>query len=63
MELIKKGSKGEAVKTLQKNLGISADGVFGSKTEEAVKKFQSKYGLGADGIYGPNTAAKMKAVL
>ena len=67
--VLKKGSKGEAVKTLQRNLnaaigaGLSVDGIFGPSCYAAVKKFQSKYGLGADGIYGPNTAAKMKAVL
>ena len=67
--VLKKGSKGEAVKTLQRNLnaaigaGLAVDGSFGPACYAAVKKFQSKYGLGADGIYGPNTAAKMKAVL
>ena len=67
--VLKTGSKGEAVKTLQRNLnaaigaGLSVDGIFGPSCYAAVKRFQSKYGLGADGIYGPNTAAKMKAVL
>ena len=66
---LRKGSKGENVKTLQRNLnaaigaGLAVDGAFGPACYAAVKKFQSKYGLGADGIYGPNTAAKMKAVL
>ena len=66
---LRKGSRGENVKTLQRNLnaaigaGLSVDGIFGPSCYAAVKKFQSKYGLGADGIYGPNTAAKMKAVL
>ena len=66
---LRKGSKGENVKTLQRNLnaaigaGLSVDGIFGPSCYAAVKRFQSKYGLGADGIYGPNTAAKMKAVL
>lgn len=52
MEVIKKGSKGEAVKRLQKSLGVTADGVFGANTEVAVKKFQSKSGLTPDGIVG-----------
>lgn len=66
---LRKGSKGENVKTLQRNLnaaigaGLAVDGSYGPACYAAVKKFQSKYGLGADGIYGPNTAAKMKAVL
>ena len=55
MEVIKKGSKGEAVKKLQKSLGVVADGVFGANTEVAVKKFQSKAGLTPDGIVGAKT--------
>jgi peptidoglycan hydrolase-like protein with peptidoglycan-binding domain len=66
---LRKGSRGENVKTLQRNLnaaigaGLSVDGVFGPSCYRAVKAFQSRHGLGADGVYGPNTAAKMKAVL
>ena len=60
MEVIKKGSKGEAVKTLQKSLGIAADGFFGANTESAVKKFQSKAGLTPDGIVGERTWAILK---
>ena len=62
---LKKGSKGENVKTLQRNLNevlgtnISVDGSFGSNTETTVKAFQKKYGLVVDGIYGPKSAAKM----
>ena len=52
MEILKKGSSGSAVKTLQQALNIIADGVFGAKTEEAVKAFQRKNGLVADGIVG-----------
>lgn len=57
MEVIKKGSKGEAVKNIQKALGVTADGVFGANTEAAVKKFQSKSGLTPDGIVGAKTLA------
>ena len=60
MEVIKKGSKGEAVKKLQKALGVTADGVFGANTEAAVKKFQSKAGLTPDGIVGAKTWAAME---
>ena len=66
---LKKGSKGEAVKTLQTNLnkvlGISlvADGDFGNATLKAVKQFQTKYGLTADGIYGQKTNEKMQELL
>ena len=55
MEIIKKGSKCEAVKNIQKALGIEVDGIFGANTEDAVKKFQSKNGLKPDGIVGEMT--------
>lgn len=60
MEVIKKGSKGETVKKLQKSLGVTADGVFGANTEAAVKKFQSKAGLTPDGIVGAKTWAALE---
>lgn len=60
MEVIKKGSKGEAVKNLQKALGVGADGIFGANTEVAVKKFQSKAGLTPDGIVGAKTWAALE---
>lgn len=60
MEVIKKGSKGEAVKKLQKALGVTADGVFGANTEDSVKKFQSKAGLTPDGIVGAKTWAALE---
>ena len=60
MEVIKKGSKGEAVKKLQKALGVTADGVFGANTEAAVNKFQSKAGLKPDGIVGAKTWAALE---
>jgi len=53
--LLKKGMKGEAVKILQKALGIKVDGDFGPKTEAAVKKYQKSKGLYVDGIAGKNT--------
>tara|TARA_R110001592_G_scaffold162601_1_gene396214 strand:+ start:17180 stop:18142 length:963 start_codon:yes stop_codon:yes gene_type:complete len=57
--LLKKGSKGEDVKTVQEFLEITADGIFGSGTERSVKDWQSENGLSADGIVGPNTWSKM----
>lgn len=59
METIKRGSNGAGVVTLQKLLGITADGEFGSKTEAAVKAFQSAHGLTADGIVGAQTWAAL----
>ena len=59
MEVIKKGSKGESVKKLQKALGVTADGVFGDNTESALKKFQSKAGLTPDGVVSEKTLAAL----
>jgi murein DD-endopeptidase MepM/ murein hydrolase activator NlpD len=56
---IKVGSKGDAVKFIQKQLGLTADGVFGPATAAAVKKLQAKHGLTADGIVGPKTWAAL----
>lgn len=55
MMTLKKGSTGADVKSLQTQLGIVADGVFGSVTEAAVMHYQRSHGLTADGIVGANT--------
>ena len=66
--LLKKGSVGSDVKTMQEllnQLGASliVDGEFGSKTEAAVKAFQKKTSLKQDGLYGDLThTALMNAV-
>jgi len=63
--VLKRGSRGNLVKTLQtklKNWGYyngSVDGIFGAKTQEAVKYFQRKNGLSVDGIVGSKTAAAL----
>ncbi|WP_371660801.1 peptidoglycan-binding protein [Streptomyces sp. NBC_00280] len=61
---VKTGSKGPAVKALQKQLtdnghAATADGVFGPATTAQVKAFQKAKGLTADGIVGPNTWARL----
>jgi hypothetical protein len=64
---LKKGSKGPAVKELQRflndklNLGLVLDGVFGSKTTLVIKKWQSAHGLNPDGLVGPKTKALMNS--
>lgn len=64
-EVLKNGSKGTLVKTVQtklKNWGYytgSVDGVYGPKTVAAVKYFQRKNGLTQDGVVGAKTAAAM----
>ena len=58
--ILKKGSKGELVKKMQKVLGITpADGDFGSGTRAKVVAWQAANGLTADGVVGPKTLAKM----
>lgn len=57
--LLKKGSHGKDVKTLQRILHLYEDGIFGVMTEEAVKEYQRQHGLTADGIVGDKTWATM----
>ena len=57
--LLKKGSRGNDVRTLQKLLNLQPDGIFGILTEEAVKDFQRENGLKVDGIVGDATWARL----
>lgn len=63
--VIKQGSQGEIVKTIQqklKNWGYykgQVDGIYGSKTRAAVVYFQRKNGLTPDGIVGNKTLAAL----
>ncbi|HEX8067973.1 MAG TPA: transglycosylase family protein [Thermoleophilaceae bacterium] len=50
------GSTGKAVKAVQRKLGVSATGYYGTETARAVKRFQRRHGLRADGVVGPATA-------
>ena len=71
MPVLRKGSSGEAVKTLQRLLRqlqyvnidgkarISVDGSFGSNTEAAVKRYQKNAAIGVDGIVGEKTWNKL----
>lgn len=58
---IKKGSRGEDVVYLQKQLTLlgysvgTVDGIFGIKTLEAVKAFQAESKLTVDGVVGSKT--------
>jgi len=60
-ETLRKGSTGDAVKRLQRKLGLIADGAFGPNTEAKVKEWQAADGLVADGVVGPQTLAKLIA--
>jgi hypothetical protein len=53
--VVKRGDRGTAVRRIQQELGILADGVFGAQTERAVRRFQLSHDLVADGIVGPIT--------
>ena len=56
---IKRGEKSDRVKTLQKDLGIEDDGIFGGDTEKKVKEFQKVNKLTIDGKVGVETLRKM----
>ncbi len=57
--VLKEGSKGPLVKTLQAKLScfyqIQVDGVFGPETTKVVRAFQQRERLIDDGIVGPRT--------
>src|SRR5690606_381921 len=54
-QTLRVGSRGAAVTALQKALGgLTADGVFGAKTEVKVKEFQRVKELTADGVVVTN---------
>ena len=71
LPILRKGSTGEAVKTLQRLLRqlqyvntdgktlLIVDGNFGSNTEAAVKRYQQKHLNGVDGIVGVKTWNKL----
>lgn len=68
---LKRGRKGEDVKTLQQLLmeldyelpKYGADGDFGTETEKAVKDFQQDNSLTADGIYGEKSHKAMMGIM
>jgi hypothetical protein len=69
MQLLRRGSTGQAVRDLQEKLNqvlkpvplLAVDGIFGSKTDAAVRAFQLKAKLVIDGIVGPKTQAALAA--
>ena len=68
--VLRKGSKGQAVKTMQTMLiacgyscgAAGADGDFGSGTYNALVAFQKANGLIVDGEYGSQSSTKLTAV-
>lgn len=69
--ILRKGSTGSEVKSLQKKLlqigyylgSYGADGDYGDATVTAVRKFQKDNSLAVDGEAGPNTLAAIDKVL
>lgn len=61
MKTLRKGDRGEDVKTLQTALNANGydcgkvDGIFGTKTQKAVKAYQKAHALTVDGIVGRQT--------
>jgi hypothetical protein len=47
------------VRSLQRRIGVPADGVFGPGTETALKRWQRRHGLVPDGVAGPQTRRKL----
>ena len=66
MPTIKQGAKdcvngaSYAVTVLQRHLGITADGIFGTGTKAKLAAYQKAHGLTADGICGPATWSSFK---
>lgn len=52
---LRRGDRGDQVKTVQKAVGAKVDGNFGGGTEAAVRVFQRDHGLTPDGIVGPKS--------
>ena len=47
------------MRSLQRGLGVPADGVFGPGTEAAREALAGSHGLVADGVVGPQTRRKL----
>ncbi len=52
-------STSSSVASVQRALGITADGIAGPQTRKAVRRFQRAKGLQVDGIIGPQTLAAL----
>lgn len=53
--VLKRGSRGDRVKVVQRALHLADDGIYGAATKRAVRRFQRRHGLDADGLVGPAT--------
>ena len=51
--------QGASVASVQRALGIAADGIWGPETRAAVRSYQRAHGLTVDGIVGPQTLGSL----
>ena len=58
---LKIGSKGDDVKSLQKKLGIKADGIYGKGTALKVKAWQKSKGITPDGVFSATSQEKINS--
>jgi peptidoglycan hydrolase-like protein with peptidoglycan-binding domain len=61
--VLKPGSTGAAVVTLQRALGLAADGAYGPKTVAAVKALQTRAHLASTGVVAQLTWQALEAEL
>ncbi len=66
MKLLKNGSRGDEVTTLQGKLnqlgfGLDTDGIFGEATHKAIIDLQSMFGYTVDGLVGEGTLGLIDA--
>lgn len=57
---IKKGSSGQEVVAIQREIGAKPDGTFGAGTERKLTAWQAKQGIQADGVAGAQTVGRMR---
>lgn len=66
MGLLQRGSKGEEVEALQRDLAllgfeVKADGIFGGNTQSAIEQLQWMFGYTVDGKVGDGTKGLIEA--
>ena len=55
LDILRRGESSEQVKIVQRKLGVSPTGLFGTKTQAAVRAFQKANNLRVDGVVGEKT--------
>jgi peptidoglycan hydrolase-like protein with peptidoglycan-binding domain len=58
---LRRGDVGPDVEVAQQAFGVTADGIYGRRTERAVAAFQGRQGLLVDGVLGPVTRQSLAA--